>query len=127
MDCRLVKTPRLIAYRQRFRQWNNPPGPKRADYIAALADCKAVRSGVPQPIRRRNPPKMPDDTLTQIAASLQRIADRLEMMAPSGEHNSPALGEADAYHWDAAIGRLMPVPKVARVPFGLLKGIDGVR
>src|SRR4051812_34234795 len=72
-------------------------------------------------------PEMPDDTLTQIAASLQRIADRLETMAPSGEHNGPVLGETDAYHWDAATGRLMPVPKVARVPFGLLKGIDSVR
>jgi predicted AAA+ superfamily ATPase len=70
---------------------------------------------------------MPDETLTQIAASLQRIADRLEAMAPSGDPAGPVLGDADAYHWDAASGRLMPVPKVARIPFGLLKGIDGVR
>ena len=70
---------------------------------------------------------MPDDTLTQIAASLQRIADRLEAMAPSDESRGPALGAEDAYHWDPAGNRLMPVPKVARVPFGLLKGIDSVR
>jgi predicted AAA+ superfamily ATPase len=70
---------------------------------------------------------MPDDTLTQIAASLARIADRLEAMAPGGGHPGPALGVDDAYHWDAAADRLMPVPKVARVPFGLLKGIDSVR
>ena len=70
---------------------------------------------------------MPDDTLTQIAASLERIAARLEAMAPVATADAPVLGDADAYHWDAADSRLMPVPKVARVPFGLLKGIDGVR
>jgi len=70
---------------------------------------------------------MPDDTLTQIAASLQRIADRLESMAPAPAVKAPVLTDADAYHWDAAEDRLMPVPKVARVPFGLLKGIDNVR
>jgi len=70
---------------------------------------------------------MPDETLTQIAASLQRIADRLEAMAPAPAASAPVLTEADAYHWDATENRLMPVPRVARVPFGLLKGIDSVR
>src|SRR5262245_33035300 len=70
---------------------------------------------------------MHDDTLTQIAASLARIADRLEALAPARDAPGPALGDVDAYHWDAPDGRLMPVPKVARVPFGLLKGIDSVR
>ena len=70
---------------------------------------------------------MADDTLTQIAASLERIADRLEALAPSSEPKGPVLGNENAYHWDATANRLMPVPKVARVPFGLLKGIDSVR
>jgi len=70
---------------------------------------------------------MPDDTLTQIAASLERIAERLDALAPPAPPAGPALGTADAYHWDAASSRLLPVPKVARVPFGLLKGIDAVR
>jgi hypothetical protein len=70
---------------------------------------------------------MSDQTLTQIAASLERIAVRLEAMAPAPPAKTPVLGDADAYHWDAAKGRLMPVPKVSRVPFGLLKGIDSVR
>jgi len=69
---------------------------------------------------------MSDETLTQIAASLERIAARLEAMAPAPPAKTPVLGEADAYHWDAS-GRLMPVPNVSRVPFGLLKGIDSVR
>ena len=70
---------------------------------------------------------MSDDTLTQIAASLERIANQLEAMNPASAAKGPALGQADAYHWDAATGTLLPVPKVARVPFGLLKGIDSVR
>ena len=70
---------------------------------------------------------MADDTLTQIAASLQRIADRLEAMSPPESGALPVLTEANAYHWDAAADRLMPVPKVSRVPFGLLRGIDSVR
>ena len=69
---------------------------------------------------------MSDETLTQIAASLERIAARLEAMAPAPPAKTPVLGDADAYHWDAD-GRLIPVPNVSRVPFGLLKGIDSVR
>ncbi|MEO6394900.1 MAG: ATP-binding protein [Devosia sp.] len=70
---------------------------------------------------------MNDETLAQIAAALTRIAERLEAMAPSASVPPPTLGDANAYHWDPAENRLMAVPKVARVPFGLLKGIDGVR
>jgi predicted AAA+ superfamily ATPase len=70
---------------------------------------------------------MSDQTLTQIAASLERIAERLDAMAPSADRKGPVLTDADAYHWDAAEARLVPVPKVARVPFGLLRGIDNVR
>jgi uncharacterized protein len=70
---------------------------------------------------------MPDETLAEIAASLARIADRLDAMAPSRSVGEPVFGDADAYHWDAGSSRLMAVPKVARVPFGLLKGIDSVR
>ena len=62
-----------------------------------------------------------------IAAALQRIADSLEALAPAGMPSGPALGTADAYHWDAVAGTLMPVPRVSRVPFELLRGIDDVR
>jgi uncharacterized protein len=70
---------------------------------------------------------MNDETLAQIAAALGRIADRLEADSGTAAARSPALTAASAYHWEPAENRLMPVPKVARVPFGLLKGIDGVR
>ncbi|HEX4297627.1 MAG TPA: ATP-binding protein [Devosia sp.] len=70
---------------------------------------------------------MPDDTLTQIAAALERIAARLDAMGPVPQSDAAAIGDVDAYHWDAVAARLLPVPRVARVPFGLLKGIDAVR
>ena len=69
---------------------------------------------------------MSDETLTQIAAALDRIAQRLDAMVPAGSVSGPLLGSEDAYHWQAD-GLLLPVPRVARVPFGLLKGIDSVR
>jgi predicted AAA+ superfamily ATPase len=69
---------------------------------------------------------MSDETLAAIAASLAKIAQSLEALAPEKAAATPLLGEADAYHWDAASGSLQPVPKVSRVPFKLLKGIDDV-
>jgi predicted AAA+ superfamily ATPase len=61
--------------------------------------------------------------LAEIAAALSRIADTLAAREPPPAAPQPVLGEADAYHWDAAEGRLRPVPRVARVPIDLLKGI----
>jgi predicted AAA+ superfamily ATPase len=67
-----------------------------------------------------------DESLAAITAALSRIADSLEAMRPQAADHTPALGPADAYHWDAS-GHLMPVPRVARVPLELLRGIDDVR
>jgi predicted AAA+ superfamily ATPase len=68
---------------------------------------------------------MSDETLAAIAASLARIAQSIEALSPAQKASGPLLGDADAYHWDAS-GVLQPVPKVSRVPFKLLKGIDDV-
>jgi predicted AAA+ superfamily ATPase len=70
---------------------------------------------------------MNDQSLGAIAASLERIAQALEAMRPAAKTAAPTLDEADAYHWDAASGNLAAVPRVARVPLALLKGIDDVR
>ena len=70
---------------------------------------------------------MNDETLARIAAALTRLADRLEAMAPHPDRAAAVLGAADAYHWDAVADRLIPVEHVARLPLGMLKGIDGVR
>ena len=70
---------------------------------------------------------MTDDTLGAIAASLARMAQALEAMQPAAKPDAPALGEANAYHWDAASGSLVAVPRVSRGPLDLLQGIGDVR
>ncbi|MCR4377069.1 MAG: ATP-binding protein [Rhodospirillales bacterium] len=63
---------------------------------------------------------MADQDLTPL---LERIASALERLAPKhGDgHN---LGAADAFVWQAAGEKLIPVPRVNRVEFNLLKGIE---
>lgn len=61
-----------------------------------------------------------------IAATLARIADALERLAPATRAWAD-LGAADAYVWHSDPDYLDPVPHVSRVDLGLLKGIDRVR
>ena len=70
---------------------------------------------------------MSDEHAGAMAAALARIARSLEAMQPPPKPTAAALGEVSAYHWDAASGTLMPVPRVSRVPLELLQGIDDVR
>jgi len=63
---------------------------------------------------------------TQVVQMLERIANALERLIPQ-EHEAPAFATADAFVWHAATGALQPVPRVARVEIGLLRGIDRVR
>jgi predicted AAA+ superfamily ATPase len=67
------------------------------------------------------------DHLAQIAAALGEISIALKALAPQADKPIPALGEADAYHWDGDAGLLMAVPRVSRVPLAMLKGIDSVQ
>ena len=67
------------------------------------------------------------DHLAQIAATLGEIAISLKALAPAADKPIPILAEADAYHWDGDAGVLMAVPRVSRVPLGMLQGIDSVR
>ena len=61
---------------------------------------------------------------------VRRIAEALERLAPSVP-TQLMLGGADAFVWQPAAqgtgGRLVPVPRVARVEIGLLQGIDRAR
>jgi predicted AAA+ superfamily ATPase len=66
------------------------------------------------------------NSLAEIAASLSRIADSLAAMSPARPTAPASMGEADAYHWDAAESVLRPVQRVSRVPIELLKGIGDV-
>jgi predicted AAA+ superfamily ATPase len=61
-----------------------------------------------------------------LLATLQRIADSLERLAP-GAATAPDLDAADAYVWHPATHSLTPVPRVNRVDMSLLRGIDRVR
>ncbi len=75
----------------------------------------------------RTPTENDPKSLDDIVELLGRIATSLEAMAPTRGTEDPPLGAENAYHWDAGADRLVPVPKVARVPLELLKGIDDVR
>lgn len=54
---------------------------------------------------------------------LTRIADALDRLAPAERQNTD-LTSASAYVWDAGASHLKAVPKVNRIPFDLLRGID---
>jgi len=67
------------------------------------------------------------DHLADISAKLDAIANALRALAPATEADTPALGAADAYHWDGDSGELVAVPHVSRVRLAMLKGIDRVQ
>ena len=58
--------------------------------------------------------------------ALARIAEALERISPPPQP-APDLRRADAFVWHTGPDRLEPVPRVARVPIGLLVGIDRAR
>jgi len=60
------------------------------------------------------------------AATLSRIADALERLAPRPNAEAD-FAAADAFIWQPQGSRLAPVPRVNRVEMTLLKGIDRVR
>src|SRR5690606_27750426 len=106
--------------------WTDPRREIARTIHLAPCDCKANRvrrSGANLP---KQVPEIPDNSLAEIASSLARIAVSLEAMKPAAQVNSPRLGDADAYHWYAATGRLMAVTRVSRVPLAMLRGIDDV-
>ncbi|MGV8830479.1 MAG: ATP-binding protein [Devosia sp.] len=67
------------------------------------------------------------DQLAEISSKLDAIANALKALAPARESDAPALGAANAYHWDGDSGQLMAVTQVSRVPLAMLKGIDAVQ
>jgi predicted AAA+ superfamily ATPase len=64
----------------------------------------------------------------QIERLLERIAHALEFRTKSAVGvPEAALGEADAFIWEAEGAHLVPVAEVATLPLKLLKGIDSAR
>jgi predicted AAA+ superfamily ATPase len=64
--------------------------------------------------------------LAALKATLDRIADALERVAPPRAKEA-RLDEADAFTWHSESATLMPVAEVNRVELDLLRGIDRVR
>ena len=71
-------------------------------------------------------PKGPAGSAPADTAVLARIADALERLAPSTPA-APDFTVADAFVWQPAGRRLVPVPRVNRMDMSLLKGIDRMR
>jgi predicted AAA+ superfamily ATPase len=64
----------------------------------------------------------------QIERLLDRIAQALELRGkPASGASDGAIGEADAFIWEADGAHLVPVAEVAALPLELLKGIDAAR
>jgi hypothetical protein len=64
--------------------------------------------------------------LTGEEAALARIAAALERLSPPPAP-PPDFGAAEAFVWHPGPDRLAPVTRVARVPIGLLVGVDRAR
>lgn len=69
---------------------------------------------------------MTDTATDPTLATLLRIADALERLAPPARRAAD-LTAADAFVWHAAGHELSPVAKVNRVALSLLRGVDRVR
>jgi uncharacterized protein len=80
--------------------------------------------------KKSKPKSKPASKPTPDAATLLRIADALERLAPEIEAKTD-FDAADAFIWQQQgprqDGQLLPVPRVNRVEMMLLKGIDRVR
>ena len=63
-------------------------------------------------------------SLEAIAQTLTNISNTLGQLLEDKTQKPPQIGQADAYHWDAPGGQLIPVEHVSRVPLKLLRGID---
>lgn len=64
--------------------------------------------------------------ITDLQATLERIADALDRIAPPLSPNTD-LDAADAFVWQPEPACLVPVPRVNRVDMKLLRGIDRMR
>jgi predicted AAA+ superfamily ATPase len=112
-----------------------------ADYTGRGPNCNAAAMPLRQSLRRRHglakaraeeleafsmSRAKPDFGGESFAATLDRIADALDRLAPRTPA-PPAFDAADAFAWHPEGRRLTPVERVNRVDMALLKGIDRVR
>lgn len=76
-----------------------------------------------QPVRRPPPRSRATTATTKDSSALERIAAALERLAPRPEAVS-SLADGDAFVWQAEGEAVHPVPRVNRIPLGLLKGLE---
>jgi len=67
------------------------------------------------------------DQTSRIGAALERIARALDTLAGTTEATAIIEDTINAYLWDGAEQRLIPVPSVNRVPLALLEGVAHLR
>jgi predicted AAA+ superfamily ATPase len=67
-----------------------------------------------------------DNEMKEITRRLDRLIAAIERAVPAAQE-APDFEVADAFVWQPAARRLLPVTKVNRVDIGLLKGVDRAR
>src|SRR6187549_1080573 len=98
---------------------------KKPSKTGSRAASKAGQRKSAKPATKRPPVAPKQATDERIARALETIVAHLAATSPAS-HAASSFGSADAFVWHPN-GRLAPVPRVARVELGLLKGIDRVR
>jgi predicted AAA+ superfamily ATPase len=71
------------------------------------------------------PPRGKTGSNAPDAATLKRLADALERLAPAAVATRIPAGAA--FVWEPAHGGLLPVGKIAGIPLALLRGVDSAR
>ncbi len=99
------------------------PAQNRADYTSGPFYLQSQSWGASRPGRWH---LSEHALLEEIARSVSRIADSLEVLSGTQTDPQLALTQANTYHWDAVRGVLVPVDQVNRIPLELLQGIDDV-
>ena len=97
----------------------------KARKSTSKSGSRSTSRSVPAPARRAAT-RSPAGSAPADAAVLARIADAIERLAPSTPA-APDFTVADAFVWQPAGRRLVPVPRVNRMDMSLLKGIDRMR
>jgi uncharacterized protein len=98
---------------------------KKSRQASTRAAAKAAPRKPPAGASKRPTLPRQHDAQERIARALEAIVTHLSAATPASEEADP-FDSADAFVWHPD-GRLAPVPRVARVDLGLLKGIERMR
>ncbi len=99
--------------------------PKKSRPALTRVATKVAPRKPPVAASKRPTSPQKQDAQERIARALEAIVTHLSAAAPAPDAADP-FDSADAFVWHPN-GRLAPVPRVARVDLGLLKGIERMR